>query len=40
MEKITLFAQIVTRLDRFGFDRIVRKHQTDKQQRVMTAGRI
>jgi hypothetical protein len=30
MEKITLFAQIVTRLDRFGFDRIVRKHQTDK----------
>jgi hypothetical protein len=30
MEKITLFAQIVTKLDRYGFDRIVRKHKTDK----------
>ena len=30
MEKITLFAQIVTKLDRFGFDRIVREYKTDK----------
>jgi len=33
MTNITLFSQIISRLDRFSFSKIVAKHQTDKYQK-------
>ncbi|HIP37464.1 MAG TPA: DUF4372 domain-containing protein [Crocinitomix sp.] len=33
MANVTLFSQIISKLDRFSFSKIVTKHQTDKHQK-------
>ncbi len=37
MSKVTLFSQIISKLDRINFGKLVEKHQTDKHQKGFTS---